>query len=79
MQADDFYVLDDFVILDMAVDAYAQIIRGRPFLATFDCKIDEKGGRVAFDVGECHVQFSLFENQKFPFSFIDFRRRFSFS
>jgi len=30
----DFYVLDNFIVLDMAVDAYDQIILRRHFLAT---------------------------------------------
>ena len=40
----DFYVLDDFIILDMVVNAYAQIILGRHFLATSGCEVDVKGG-----------------------------------
>ena len=38
----DFYVLVDFVILDMAEDACTQFILGRPFLANAGCKIDVK-------------------------------------
>jgi len=58
-------VLNDFVILDMAEDAYTQMILRRPFLASSGCIIDVKGGQLAFDVGEYHGEFSLFEDQKF--------------
>jgi len=58
----DFYALDDFVILDMASDAYVQIIVRRPFLATMDCKIDVKGGQLIFNVEEHHAEFGLFKD-----------------
>jgi len=54
----DFHVLNDFIILDMAVN-----VLGRPFLATFGCKVDVKEGCLTFDVGECHIEFVLLENQ----------------
>ena len=38
----DFCMLDDFIILDIAEDAYTQLILGRPFLATSDCQVDVK-------------------------------------
>ena len=59
-------MLDGFVILDMAVDVHAQIILKRPFLATSDYKVNVKEGRLTFDVGECHVEFALFENHNIP-------------
>ena len=62
----DFYALDDFIILDMAIDAYAQTKIRRTFLATFGYKVDVKGGRLTFDIGECHVEFVLFETQNIP-------------
>ena len=62
----DFYVLDDFIILDMVVDAYAHIILGWLFLATSGGKIDAKGWCLIFDIGENHVEFVLFENQNIP-------------
>jgi len=77
IKVDDFYVLDDFIILDIVANTYAQTILGRPFLATSDCKVGGKGGRLTFDVGECHVEFALFENKNIP-SFISFRGRYGF-
>ena len=43
-----FYVLIDFVILNMAEDARTQIILGRCFLVTTGCKIDIKEGKLTF-------------------------------
>ena len=39
INVDDFYVLGDVIILDIADDACTKIILGRPFLATAGCKI----------------------------------------
>ena len=50
----------------MAVNAYAQIILGQPFLAASGCKVDVKGGHLTFDVGVNQVEFVLFENQNIP-------------
>jgi len=66
----DFCVLNDFILLDMAKDAYTQIILRRLFLATSGCKIHVKRGRLTFDVGEYHADFNLLEHQRFsPCSF----------
>ena len=62
----DFYMLDDFIVLYMAVNAYAHIILGRLFLPTSNCKVDVKGWRLTFAVGGNHVEFVLFENQNIP-------------
>ena len=62
----DFYVFDDFIVLDMVVDSYAHIILGQPFLATLGCKVDVNRGCLAFDVGENHVEFVFFENHNIP-------------
>ena len=62
----DFYVLNDFMVLDMAKAAYTRL--GRPCLATSDCKIDLKGGWLTFDVGKCHAEFTLFEDRNFSHS-----------
>ena len=59
----DFYAHDDYIILDMAVDAYAQIILRRSFLITSDCKVNVKKGRLTFDVGQNHVEVVLFETR----------------
>ena len=66
MKVGDFYLLDNFIILDMVIEAYAEIIPGRPFLAASSCRVDVKGGRLTFDVGQCHVEFVLFETKISP-------------
>jgi len=58
----DFYVLTNFIVLGMAKDTYTQIIRRGPVLATLGYKIDVKGGQLTFDVGKCHVEYSLFND-----------------
>jgi len=66
----DFYVPVDLIILDMAKDAYTQIILERPFLATTVCKIDVKGGRLTFNRGEHGAEFGLFlDHESYPSSF----------
>jgi len=60
----DFHVPINFVALDMAKDYRTQIILGRPFLATAGCKIDVKEGKLTFDMGEHHVEFGLFNDEK---------------
>jgi len=62
INASDFYVPIDFVILDMAEDFRTQIILGGPFLATAGCKIDVKEGKLTFDVGKHHAEFGLFKD-----------------
>jgi len=51
----DFYMLINFLILDIAEDAWTQIILGRPFLVTAGCKIIVKERKLTFDVGKNHV------------------------
>ena len=66
MKVGNFYVLDEFIVLDMVIDMYAQIILGRPFLATSGCKADVKGGSLTFDVGKSHVEIFLLETRISP-------------
>jgi len=57
----NFYVLNDFIVVDMAGEVCTQIILERTFLATSGCKVDVKVGRITIDVGTCHVEFNFFE------------------
>jgi len=41
----DIWVLEDFIIVDMTETNNAQIILGRPFMATAGCHIDVRKGR----------------------------------
>jgi len=61
-----FRVLEDFIIADMTKFGDAQIILGRPFLATSGCIIDVKGGRITFEVGGIMLHFVLWMRNLFP-------------
>ncbi|XP_050890566.1 uncharacterized protein LOC127095969 [Lathyrus oleraceus] len=54
-----FYIPNDFVIMDIKEDSYIPIILGIPFLATAGAIIDVKKGRLTFEVGEEKVEFLL--------------------
>ena len=55
----DFCVLQDSVIANMTENDDAQIIRGRPFLATSGCIIHVKRRRITFEVGVVMLHFVL--------------------
>jgi len=55
----DFWVLEDSVIANMTKNDDAQIILGRPFLATLGCIIHIKRGRITFEVGVLMLRFVL--------------------
>ena len=46
----DIWVLEDFIIVDMLKADDAQIILGRPILATVGCHIDVRKRRITFKV-----------------------------
>jgi len=50
-------VLGDFIIVDMPETDDAQIILGRPILATAGCHIDIIKGRITFEVERRYVVF----------------------
>ncbi|XP_050915113.1 uncharacterized protein LOC127130083 [Lathyrus oleraceus] len=54
-----FYILTDFVIMDIKEDSHIPIILGRPFLATVGAIIDVKKGSLTFEVREEKVKFLL--------------------
>jgi len=62
----DFYVVDDFVVLDMVVNAYTQIILGQPFLSTSGCKIDVREGCLTFYVGGIMLNLSCLKTRISP-------------
>ncbi|XP_074288614.1 uncharacterized protein LOC141613772 [Silene latifolia] len=55
----NFYILADFVVLDIPKDQQTPIILGRPFLATGDVNISVKEGKHTFKVGWNVVEFYL--------------------
>lgn len=54
-----FYILTDFVIMDIKEDSHIPIVLGTPFLATSGAIIDVSKGRLTFEVGEEKVKFLL--------------------
>jgi len=53
----DIWVLENFIIADMTKTNAAQIILGRPFLATLGCNINVKKGWLTFEVEGCYAMF----------------------
>ena len=54
-------MLEDFIIADMPETNDAQIILGRPILATVGCHIDIREGHVSFEV---EGRFAMFSHRK---------------
>ena len=54
-------MLEDFIIVDMPETDDAQIILGRPILATVGCHIDIREGHVSFEV---EGRFAMFSHRK---------------
>ncbi|XP_021687743.2 uncharacterized protein LOC110670108 [Hevea brasiliensis] len=59
-----FFILVDFVVLEMEEDVQIPIILGRPFLATAGAIIDVKNGQLSLKVGDEEVEFNLFSAMK---------------
>ena len=64
----DFQMSMDFVILDIARDAFAQIILRRPFLAAVGYRIHVKSRQLTFDLGDHHAEFGIFKDQDSSFA-----------
>ena len=61
-----FYILMDFVVLDMEEDSQIPIILGRPFLCIVGVIIDVKSGSLTLNVGDDTVTFKLTNAIKSP-------------
>ncbi|XP_057988924.1 uncharacterized protein LOC131171997 [Hevea brasiliensis] len=61
-----FFILVDFIVLEMEEDVRTPIILGRPFLATAGANIDVKNGKLKLTVGEEEIEFNLFQHSKEP-------------
>lgn len=66
MRFGDYYVPIDFVIMDIDEDCQMPIVLGRPFLATVGAIIDDKRGKLTFEVGEEKTKFILAKLLKNP-------------
>ncbi len=62
-----FFILVDFVILEMEEDVQIPIIFGKPLLATVRAIIDVKNGRLTLKVGEEEMEFNLLDTMKHKF------------
>ncbi|XP_057994381.1 uncharacterized protein LOC110671527 [Hevea brasiliensis] len=61
-----FFILVDFIVLEIEEDVRTPIILGRPFLATAGANIDVKNGKLKLTVGEEEIEFNLFQHSKEP-------------
>ncbi|XP_074289375.1 uncharacterized protein LOC141614529 [Silene latifolia] len=61
-----YFILVDFVILDMAEDVHIPIILGRPFLHTAGAIIDLGRGRLTLVLGDDRITFDLEKSLKQP-------------
>ena len=59
----NIWVLKDFIIVDMTKIDDAQIILGRPLLATAGCHIEARKGRITFELQGCDVVFYHMEEK----------------
>jgi hypothetical protein len=55
----DFFVLVDFVVLDMQPDSKVSLILGRPFLSTANAHIDVGAGEIRFNINGKEERFAF--------------------
>jgi hypothetical protein len=55
----DFFVLVDFVIIDMDVDTRTPLILGRPFLSTANANIDVGAGEICLNINDEEERFTF--------------------
>jgi hypothetical protein len=55
----DFFVLVDFVVLDMQPNSKVSLILGRPFLSTTNAHIDVGAGEIIFNINGKEEQFAF--------------------
>ncbi|XP_031120861.1 uncharacterized protein LOC116024096 [Ipomoea triloba] len=68
---DQYFILGDFVVLDIEEDAKVPIILGRPFLATAGALIDVRRGKLVMEVAENKIEFDIFKMAKHQPSYVD--------
>lgn len=59
MRFGEYYIPDEFVIMDIDEDCQIPIILGRPLLSTAGATINVKRGKLTFEVGEEKIEFIL--------------------
>jgi hypothetical protein len=60
----EFFVLVDFVVLDMHLDSKVSLILGRPFLSTANAHIDVGKGEIKFTINGQKEQFAFKSKQE---------------
>jgi hypothetical protein len=55
----DFFVLVDFMVLDMQPDSKVSVILGRPFLSTANAHIDVRAGEIRFNINGKEERFAF--------------------
>jgi hypothetical protein len=66
LQVEKFYILIDFIMIEMDEDPDTPLILGRPFLNTTGTQIDVRGGKLIFEIEKEKVQFDMFKALKSP-------------
>ncbi|XP_031127453.1 uncharacterized protein LOC116029544 [Ipomoea triloba] len=68
---DQYFILGDFVVMDIEEDAKVPIILGRHFLATAGALIDVRRGKLVMEVAENKIEFDIFKMAKYQPSYVD--------
>jgi hypothetical protein len=55
----DFFVLVDFMVLDMQPNSKVSLILGRPFLSTANAHIDVGAGEIRFNINGKEERFTF--------------------
>jgi glutaredoxin-related protein len=66
LQVGKFYILIDFVVIEMDEHPDTPLIFDRPFLNTAGTQIDVRGGKLTFEIGKEKVEFDMFKALKYP-------------
>jgi hypothetical protein len=61
-----FYILIDFVVIEMDEYPDTPLILGRPFLNTAGTQIDVRGEKLTVEIGKEKVEFDIFKALKYP-------------
>ncbi|XP_031102573.1 uncharacterized protein LOC116006344 [Ipomoea triloba] len=68
---DQYFILGDFVVLDIEEDAKVPIILGMPFLAIAGALIDVRRGKIVMEMAENKIEFDIFKMAKHQPSYVD--------
>jgi hypothetical protein len=66
LQVGKFYILINFVVIEMDEDPDTPLILGRPFLNMAGTQIYVRGEKLTFEIGKEKVKFNMFKVLKYP-------------